>query len=82
MTQPIVLAVDGGNSKTHLTLVAADGHVLSLVRGPLSSPHHLGVDGCLDVLEHLLAEQFGLEHTTLQVEHEAHERLLDIAPRD
>jgi N-acetylglucosamine kinase-like BadF-type ATPase len=53
---PIVLAVDGGNSKTHLTLVAGDGHVLSLVRGPLSSPHHLGVDGCLEVLEHLFAE--------------------------
>ena len=48
--KPIVLAVDGGNSKTDLALVEADGRVLSLVRGPLSSPHHLGVDGCLDVL--------------------------------
>ena len=56
MTAPIVLAVDGGNSKTHLALVAADGHVRSLVRGPLSSPHHLGVDGCLGVLEQLLDE--------------------------
>ena len=53
MSAPIVLAVDGGNSKTHLALVAADGRVLSLVRGPLSSPHHLGVDGCLGVLEQL-----------------------------
>jgi N-acetylglucosamine kinase-like BadF-type ATPase len=56
MTAPIVLAVDGGNSKTHLALVAADGHVRSLVRGPLSSPHHLGVQGCLGVLEQLLDE--------------------------
>jgi N-acetylglucosamine kinase-like BadF-type ATPase len=56
MTAPVVLAVDGGNSKTHLALVAADGHVLSLVRGPLSSPHHLGVDGCLHVLEQLFGE--------------------------
>jgi N-acetylglucosamine kinase-like BadF-type ATPase len=66
MTAPIVLAVDGGNSKTHLALVAADGQVLSLVRGPLSSPHHLGVDGCLGVLENLLDEavvQAGLERT-------------------
>jgi N-acetylglucosamine kinase-like BadF-type ATPase len=52
----LVLAVDGGNSKTDLALVRADGAVLSLVRGPLSSPHHLGVDGCLAVLEHLLDE--------------------------
>ena len=28
----------------------------ALVRGPLSSPHHLGVEGCLTVLEGLLAD--------------------------
>ncbi len=49
-----VLAVDGGNSKTDLALVEADGSVLALVRGPLSSPHHLGVEGCLAVLDGLL----------------------------
>ena len=54
MTSPAVIAVDGGNSKTDLALVTADGEVLALVRGPMSSPHHLGVDGCLDVLEGLL----------------------------
>ena len=54
-----VLAVDGGNSKTDLALVAADGRVLSLVRGPQSSPHHLGVDGCLAVLERLVDEASG-----------------------
>jgi len=32
-------------------------------------------------LEQLLAERFGLEHTTLQVEHEADGGLLDISPR-
>jgi N-acetylglucosamine kinase-like BadF-type ATPase len=52
----IVLAVDGGNSKTDLALVDADGALLSLVRGPQSSPHHLGLDGCLDVLSTLLSE--------------------------
>ena len=51
-----MLAVDGGNSKTDLALVEADGSVLALVRGPLSSPHHLGIDGALAVLEGLLAE--------------------------
>jgi N-acetylglucosamine kinase-like BadF-type ATPase len=59
MSRAAVLAVDGGNSKTDLALVAADGSLLSLVRGPLSSPHHLGLDGCLDVLERLLGEALG-----------------------
>jgi N-acetylglucosamine kinase-like BadF-type ATPase len=54
MTEPIVIAVDGGNSKTDLALVRSDGSLLSLVRGPLSSPHHVGVGGCLDVLQRLL----------------------------
>jgi N-acetylglucosamine kinase-like BadF-type ATPase len=54
-----VIAVDGGNSKTDLALVAEDGAVLALVRGPLSSPQHLGVDGCLGVLERLLVEAGG-----------------------
>jgi N-acetylglucosamine kinase-like BadF-type ATPase len=52
----IVVAVDGGNSKTDLALVRRDGAVLSLVRGPLSSPHHLGVDGSIDVLQALFDE--------------------------
>ena len=42
----IVLAVDGGNSKTDLALVDADGTLIAHARGPLSSPHHLGLDGC------------------------------------
>jgi N-acetylglucosamine kinase-like BadF-type ATPase len=56
VSDAIVLAVDGGNYKTDLALVRADGGVLALVRGPQSSPHHLGVDGCLGVLEDLLAQ--------------------------
>jgi N-acetylglucosamine kinase-like BadF-type ATPase len=50
----VVLAVDGGNSKTDLALVRDTGEVLALIRGPLSSPHHLGTDGSLGVLEGLL----------------------------
>ncbi len=52
----IVLAVDGGNSKTDLALVRADGSLVSVVRGPLSSPHHLGLEGSLAVLDDLLDE--------------------------
>jgi N-acetylglucosamine kinase-like BadF-type ATPase len=56
MSDGIVLAVDGGNSKTDLALVRADGTLLALVRGPQSSPQHLGVAGALDVIESLLAQ--------------------------
>jgi N-acetylglucosamine kinase-like BadF-type ATPase len=55
MSAPLVLAVDGGNFKTDLALVRADGETLALVRGPQSSPHHLGIEGCVHVLEDLLA---------------------------
>jgi N-acetylglucosamine kinase-like BadF-type ATPase len=61
MSRTAVLAVDGGNSKTDLAVVGADGTLIALVRGPLSSPQHLGVDGCLDVLDRLLTEAIG-EH--------------------
>jgi cobalt-zinc-cadmium efflux system protein len=33
-------------------------------------------------LEQLVHERFGIHHTTLQVDHEAGERLLSIEPRD
>ena len=35
---PAVLAIDGGNSKTDLALVADDGRVLATARGPGASP--------------------------------------------
>ena len=41
----MILAVDGGNSKTDVALIAEDGALLAHARGPLSSPHHLGLDG-------------------------------------
>jgi len=40
---PAVLAIDGGNSKTDLALVAEDGALLATVRGPgMRSPEDLG----------------------------------------
>ena len=48
-----LLAVDGGATKTDLALVSADGALLALERGPLSSPHYLGLEGSLDVLAEL-----------------------------
>jgi N-acetylglucosamine kinase-like BadF-type ATPase len=55
----VVLAVDGGNFKTHLALVGADGALLALADGPLSSPHQIGVDGCVALLDSLLADAAG-----------------------
>jgi N-acetylglucosamine kinase-like BadF-type ATPase len=49
-----LLAVDGGATKTDLALVSGDGALLALERGPLSSPHYLGLEGSLDVLAELL----------------------------
>ena len=50
----LVLAVDGGNAKTDLALLESSGRLLSLVRGGGSSPHHLGLAGCIEVLQSLL----------------------------
>ncbi len=55
----MLLAVDGGNSKTDAVLVDSDGTLLGTARGPGSSPHRLGVEGSLDVLQALLGELGG-----------------------
>jgi N-acetylglucosamine kinase-like BadF-type ATPase len=60
----LVLAIDGGNSKTEVVLATAAGEILSSVRGPGSSPHHLGIDGAVDLLDELVqkaAAQAGID---------------------
>lgn len=51
----IVLAIDGGNIKTDVALVAGDGRLLSLIRGGTSSPHVLGFPESVDLLSSLVA---------------------------
>lgn len=53
-THDLIVAVDGGNSKTDLLLLSADGTVLSSVRGPGSSPHQLGLGGAIHVVDELV----------------------------
>jgi N-acetylglucosamine kinase-like BadF-type ATPase len=53
------LAVDGGNSKTDLALLREDGALLAHVRGGLSSPHHIGLDGCVELLQAMHDEAAG-----------------------
>jgi len=55
MGRELVVAVDGGGVKTDLALLDSSGALLSLVRGGGSQAHYLGVEGCVDVLESLLA---------------------------
>jgi N-acetylglucosamine kinase-like BadF-type ATPase len=54
-TRVEVLAVDGGNSKTDVVLVGADGSVLGAVRGPTVSHQQIGVRAGLARLAALVA---------------------------
>ena len=56
MSSVAVLAFDGGNSKTDVALVGLDGSLLAHARGPASSPHQLGAERALDVLDGLIDE--------------------------
>lgn len=53
---PAVLAVDGGNSKTDVALVAADGSLLAGLRGPGMDAQRDGVPQTIAVLGGLVAE--------------------------
>src|SRR3954466_9285279 len=63
MREELVLAVDGGNSKTDVVLVTPSGHVGAHARGPGSSPHNVGLAGTVEILDELVlkaAAQAGL----------------------
>jgi N-acetylglucosamine kinase-like BadF-type ATPase len=49
--RPAVLAIDGGNSKTDVALVASDGTLLSSARGPGINAHEVGVDQTVLILD-------------------------------
>jgi N-acetylglucosamine kinase-like BadF-type ATPase len=51
-----VLAIDGGNSKTDVCLISADGTLLGYARGPGSNHQNIGVDAAFEVLSSLTAE--------------------------
>jgi N-acetylglucosamine kinase-like BadF-type ATPase len=56
LTSRVVLAIDGGNIKTDVALVAGDGRLLSLIRGGTSSPHALGFPQSVALLARLVAD--------------------------
>ncbi|HEY6313481.1 MAG TPA: BadF/BadG/BcrA/BcrD ATPase family protein [Streptosporangiaceae bacterium] len=49
--RPAVLAIDGGNSKTDVALVASDGTLLASARGPGINSHEVGADQTAMVLD-------------------------------
>jgi N-acetylglucosamine kinase-like BadF-type ATPase len=52
---PVVVGVDGGNSKTDVVLADLDGTVLAQVRGPGTRPHVVGVPATADTVAALVA---------------------------
>jgi N-acetylglucosamine kinase-like BadF-type ATPase len=54
----LLLAVDGGNSKTDVALLDDSGTVLSAVRGPTCAPIHVGLDGSMRCLDELIDQAF------------------------
>jgi N-acetylglucosamine kinase-like BadF-type ATPase len=51
---PAVLAIDGGNSKTDVAMVAADGRLLARVRGPGTNAHQHGIELTMRMLSGLV----------------------------
>ncbi len=69
-----VLAIDGGNSKTDVCLISADGQLLGYARGPGSNHQIVGLDAVVDVLAGLVAEagtEAGIEAGSALAEHAA-----------
>lgn len=57
--QAAVLAVDAGNSKTDVALIAADGRVLGTGRAGGFQPPRVGIEAAVDVLGQAVAEAVG-----------------------
>jgi N-acetylglucosamine kinase-like BadF-type ATPase len=55
----VVLAVDGGNSKTDVARLSGDGALLGFARGPQASPDHLGLGASVAVLAELVERAGG-----------------------
>jgi N-acetylglucosamine kinase-like BadF-type ATPase len=57
----VVVAVDGGGSKTHAVALTLDGEVVGRGDGPGSSPHWVGVDASLEIVEAAVRQAIGDE---------------------
>jgi N-acetylglucosamine kinase-like BadF-type ATPase len=53
---PVVVAVDGGGSKTDAVALTLDGELAGRSRGPGSSPHYLGLGDSVAIVDRLVHE--------------------------
>ena len=58
-TGPVVVAVDGGGSKTDAVALTLDGRVVGRASGPGTSPHFIGVDAAAARIDELVREVAG-----------------------
>jgi N-acetylglucosamine kinase-like BadF-type ATPase len=56
MSAPVVVAVDGGGSKTDVVAVGLDGSLRAHVRGPGSQPQVIGLEPALAIIDRLVGE--------------------------
>ncbi|MGA4541809.1 N-acetylglucosamine kinase [Uniformispora flossi] len=68
-TPDVIVAVDGGNSKTDVAVATSDGRLLARVRGPGFEPQVRGVEAAVDVVGGLIAEAASAAGVTLPVRH-------------
>jgi N-acetylglucosamine kinase-like BadF-type ATPase len=54
--EPVVVAVDGGGSKTDAVALTRDGRVVGRVAGPGASPHFIGVEAAVAQIDQLVRE--------------------------
>ncbi|HET9303661.1 MAG TPA: BadF/BadG/BcrA/BcrD ATPase family protein [Propionibacteriaceae bacterium] len=69
-----VLAIDGGNSKTDVCLISADGQLLGHARGAGSNHQLVGLDAAFSVLAGLVSEaaaEAGIDTGTCPAQHAA-----------
>ncbi|HEX5906175.1 MAG TPA: ATPase, partial [Propionibacteriaceae bacterium] len=69
-----VLAIDGGNSKTDVCLISADGQLLGYARGAGSNHQLVGLDAAFSVLAGLVSEaaaEAGIDTGTCPAQHAA-----------
>jgi N-acetylglucosamine kinase-like BadF-type ATPase len=66
VAQPVVVAVDGGGSKTDAVALTLTGRVMGRASGTGTSPHFIGVPAAVEQIDSLVREVAG-EHPIAQV---------------
>ena len=59
MTDGLIVGVDGGGSKTHAVALTLDGAVAGRGEGPGSSPHLIGVERSLEIVDAAVRQALG-----------------------